>query len=118
MYGSPYHDAYLELSPHPEHFEAFFAKKQAMDQAIEGWSPETIQSITAPTLLIAGDSDIVQPEHVVEMFRLLGGGVPGDVVGLPPSRLAILPGTTHVTLVHRGDWLGGMISEFLDAPVQ
>ena len=118
MYGSPYHDAYLELSPHPEHFEEFFAKKQAMDQAIEGWSPETIQAITAPTLLIAGDSDIVQPEHVVEMFRLLGGGVPGDVVGLPPSRLAILPGTTHVTLVHRGDWLGGMISEFLDAPVQ
>jgi pimeloyl-ACP methyl ester carboxylesterase len=118
LYGSPYHDAYLELSPHPEHFDEFFAKKQAMDQAFEGWSAETIQSIEAPALLIAGDSDIVRPEHVVEMFRLFDGGVAGDIAGLPPSRLAILPGTTHVTLVHRGDWLAEMITEFLDAPLQ
>ena len=49
------------------------------------------------------------------MFRLLGGGVPGDLYGLPRSRLAILPGTTHITLVHRADWLLSMVSEFLDA---
>jgi pimeloyl-ACP methyl ester carboxylesterase len=117
MYGSPFHDAYLEVAPNPEDFETLFAKKQAMDRAWEGWSDETIQSITAPALLIAGDADIVRPEHVVEMFRLFGGGVAGDIVGLPPSRLAILPGTTHITLVHRGEWLSSMVSEFLDAPM-
>jgi pimeloyl-ACP methyl ester carboxylesterase len=117
MYGSPFHDAYLELSPHPEHFDEFFAKKQAMDAAWEGWSAETIQSIEAPALLIAGDADIVRPEHVVEIFRLFDGGVAGDIVGLPPSRLAILPGTTHITLVHRGDWLAEMVNEYLDAPM-
>jgi pimeloyl-ACP methyl ester carboxylesterase len=53
-----------------------------------------------PTLLIIGDSDIVRPERAVETFRLLGG-VPGDIDGLPNSRLAVLPGTTHVTL---GTW--------------
>jgi pimeloyl-ACP methyl ester carboxylesterase len=79
-------------------------------------SSEAIQSIKAPTMIIAGDSDIVQPEHAVEMFRLLGGGVIGDLVGLPKSRLAILPGTTHATMVTRGDWLVPMITEFLDAP--
>jgi hypothetical protein len=66
--------------------------------------------------LIIGDSDIVRPEHAVETFRLLGGGVIGDLVGLPRSRLAILPGTTHITLVHRGDWLASMLADFLDAP--
>jgi hypothetical protein len=42
--------------------------------------------------------------------------VPGDTVGLPRSRLAVLPGTTHVTLVDRADWLRPMVTEFLDAP--
>ena len=52
-------------------------------------------------LIMVGDSDIVRPEHVVEMFRLVGGGVAGDLAGLPASQLAILPGTTHVTLMQQ-----------------
>jgi hypothetical protein len=60
---------------------------------------------------------MVRPEHAVELFRLLGGGVMGDLAGLPKSRLAILPGTTHVTLVDRAAWLAAMVTEFLDAPV-
>ncbi len=51
------------------------------------------------------------------MFRLLGGGVVGDVVGLPNSQLAVLPGTTHVTLVQRADLLLSIIPAFLDAPM-
>jgi hypothetical protein len=63
------------------------------------------------------DSDIVRPEHGVQLFRLLGGGVAGDITGLPRSQLAILPGTTHITLVDRADWLLSMITAFLDAPM-
>jgi hypothetical protein len=51
------------------------------------------------------------------MFRLLGAGVAGDFHGLPPSQLAVLPGTTHLTLVDRTDWLLSMIGAFLDAPM-
>ena len=58
-----------------------------------------MRAIAAPTLLIIGDSDIVRPEHAIELFRLLGGGVPGDLTGLPTSQLAILPGTTHGSIV-------------------
>ena len=65
---------------------------------------------------IIGDSDLIRPEHTVELFRLLGGGVAGDLVGLPRSQLAVLPGTTHITLVDRAEWLVSMITEFLDAP--
>jgi pimeloyl-ACP methyl ester carboxylesterase len=113
--GTPFEQAYAREAPHPEAWPTLVAKVMELNRNVPEWPAEAIRSITAPTLLIIGDSDIVRPEHAVEMFRLLGGGVVGDLVGLPRSRLAVLPGTTHVTLVHRGDWLSSMIGEFLDA---
>jgi pimeloyl-ACP methyl ester carboxylesterase len=118
MYGSPWHEEYMRIAPHPENFDTLFAKKTQMDRGIRDIPAETIQAIQAPTLLIIGDSDLVRPEHAVEMFRLLGGGVFGDTpTGLPKSQLAILPGTSHVTLVSRADLLLPMIPAFLDAPM-
>jgi pimeloyl-ACP methyl ester carboxylesterase len=117
MYGSPWHEEYMLIAPRPEDFATLFAKKTQMDQQIRDLPADAIQAIDAPTLLIIGDSDIVRPEHAVEMFRLLGGGVMGDLRGLPNSQLAILPGTSHAMLVERGDWLGSMIPAFLDAPM-
>jgi pimeloyl-ACP methyl ester carboxylesterase len=117
MYGSPWHEEYMRIAPHPEDFATLFAKKTQMDREIQDLPAEAIEAIDAPTLLIIGDSDIVRPEHAVEMFRLLGGGVMGDLAGLPASQLAVLPGTTHATLPERGEWLASMIGEFLDAPM-
>jgi pimeloyl-ACP methyl ester carboxylesterase len=57
----------------------------------QGWPAEDIQSIKAPTLIIIGDSDIVRPEHALELFRLLGGGAAGDIAGLPRPQLAVRP---------------------------
>jgi pimeloyl-ACP methyl ester carboxylesterase len=117
MAGSPWHEEYMRIAPRPEDFATLFAKKTQMDRGIQDLPVETIKAIKAPTLLIIGDSDIVRPEHAVEMFRLLGGGVVGDMVGLPNSQLAILPGTTHVTVVYRADLLLAIIPPFLDAPM-
>jgi len=118
MHGSPWHDEYLRLAPHPEDFPTLFAKKTAMDRQIKDLPAEAISAIKAPTLIIIGDSDLVRPEHAVEMFRLLGGGIFGDTpAGLPNSQLAILPGTSHVTVVNRVDLLLPMITSFLDAPM-
>jgi pimeloyl-ACP methyl ester carboxylesterase len=117
MHGSPWHEEYVRIAPHPEDFATLFAKKTQMDREIQDLPAEAIEALDAPTLLIIGDSDIVRPEHAVEMFRLLGGGVMGDLAGLPDSQLAVLPGTTHATLPERGEWLGSMICEFLDRPM-
>jgi pimeloyl-ACP methyl ester carboxylesterase len=117
MHGSPWHEEYLRIAPNPDGFATLFAKKSAMDRGIRDIPADAIRAIAAPTLLIIGDSDIVQPEHAVEMFRLLGGGVAGDIAGLPRSQLAILPGTTHVTVVSRADLLLPMLPPFLDAPL-
>src|SRR5215211_8219082 len=119
MFGSPWHAEYLRIAPNPDGFARLFAKKAQMDRQLKDLPEETIRAIKAPTLIILGDSDLVRPEHAVEMFRLLGGGVFGDTpAGLPNSQLAVLPGTSHVTVVDRADWLVAMIDTFLDAPVK
>ena len=107
----------LSRPPDPDHFSTLFAKKTEMDRNAKDVPDEAIRAITAPTLLIIGDSDIVRPEHIVEFFRLLGGGVMGDLAGLPRHQLAILPGTTHVTVADQVDLLVPMITAFLDAPM-
>jgi pimeloyl-ACP methyl ester carboxylesterase len=116
--GSPFQQAYARVAPHPENWHQLVMKVAEMDRATVGWPSEVIASLQQPALLIIGDSDIVRPEHVVAMFRLLGGGVAGDLVGLPRSQLAILPGTTHVMLPDRAEWLSSMVLAFLDAPVE
>ena len=113
--GSPFQEEYARIAPHPQGWPRLITKVQQLNREFADWSPAAIASIKVPTLLIAGDSDIVRPEHVVELFRLLGGGVPGDNVGLPNVQLAVLPGTTHITLVDRTQWLVLMITGFLDA---
>jgi pimeloyl-ACP methyl ester carboxylesterase len=115
--GTPFQQAYAKEAPRPADWPRMVAKVTVLNSQLPEWPAELVRSIAAPTLVIIGDSDIIRPEHAVEVFRLVGGGVIGDLTGLPRSRLAILPGTTHITLVHRGDWLGSMIGEFLDAPM-
>ncbi len=61
-----------------------------------------VAGITAPTLLIFADADMMRPEHIVEFYTLLGGGqrdagLDGSL--RPPHRLAIIPNTTHHTLL-------------------
>jgi len=99
-------EAYLKVAPHPGHLQSLHDKCARRMLEFEDWLPETIQSIDAPTLVLNGDSDVVRPEHAVEIFRLL-----------PHAQLAILPGTDHMTIVNRADWLVSMIEAFLDTPL-
>jgi pimeloyl-ACP methyl ester carboxylesterase len=64
-----------------------------------------IQAITAKTLVLGSDRDVMPPEAAVELFRLL-----------PNAQLAILPGATHMEITSRTDVLVPLISEFLAAP--
>lgn len=120
--GSPLEEDYLRTAPNPEDFPTLVAKLKQLDMEPFAWPQEDIRGISAPTLLIIGDSDVVRLEHAVELFRLLGGGVMGDLAGLPKSQLAVLPGTSHFIppgsgMLDRADWLLSMIPPFLDAPM-
>ena len=114
--GSPWKEEYDRVAPNPAAFPTLVEKMKQLDLQPFTWPPEEIRAISAPTMVVIGDSDGTTPEHAVELFRLRGGGVFGDLAGLPDARLAVLPGTTHVGLIGRAGWLVSMINEFLDAP--
>ncbi len=116
MKDTPWKLAYDSVAPNKADFPKLVDKIKALDTKFQGWTAQEVKGIKAPALLIVGDADVVRPEHVIEFFRLLGGGVPGDLKPLPPSQLAILPGTNHEGIVHRTDWLFSMTNAFLDAP--
>ena len=119
--GSPIEAEYQRLAPNPGDFPTLVEKLKQLDTTDFAWPEEDIRGIAAPTLIVLGDSDGVRLEHAVEMFKLRGGGVMGDLEGLPESQLAVLPGTAHFVppgsgLLDRADWLLAMIPPFLDAP--
>jgi pimeloyl-ACP methyl ester carboxylesterase len=114
--GTPWKEEYDRVAPDPAAFPALVEKMKQLDGQPFSWPSDEIRAISAPTMIVIGDSDGTTPEHAVELFRLRGGGVFGDMAGLPSARLAVLPGTTHVGLIGRADWLASMVGEFLDAP--
>lgn len=115
MYGSMFHEEYVAIAPRPEEFDTLFAKKTEMDKGIKDFTDDQIRSIKPPVLIVTGDSDLPTLEHSVAMFRLLGGGVFGDMPpGLPASQLAIIPGASHVGIATKSEVLVPMIRDFLD----
>ncbi|WP_338865776.1 alpha/beta hydrolase [Myxococcus stipitatus] len=113
--GSPMHEAYLRAAPRPEDFPVLVSKvSHLLTKNPYDWSQD-VAALKVPTLVIAGDSDSLPPTHAVEMFGLLGGGkTDGMMAGIPNSRLAILPGTTHWGSITRVDLLVPLIPSFLD----
>lgn len=70
-----------------------------------------------PAMIAVGDADSIRPAHAVESFGLLGGGKRDggwDGSGMPNSRPAILPGTTHYT-VFSSPVLASLAEAFLDS---
>jgi len=113
--GTPWQKAYARIAPNPQDWPKLVDKIKQLDLSWKGLRDDDLRGIKSPSFLIVGDADVVRPEHVAQMYRLLGGGVPGDIVGLPRSQLAVLPGTTHVTIITKTDWLLSMITPFLSA---
>jgi pimeloyl-ACP methyl ester carboxylesterase len=119
--GSPIEAAYRHTAPNPDDFPTLVEKLKTLDTTPYAWPEDDIRAIAAPTLIVLGDSDGIRLEHALELFKLRGGGVMGDLAGMPASQLAVLPGTSHfvppgVGLLDRADWLLAMIPPFLDAP--
>ena len=111
--GTRWHEGYSRVAPDPDAWISLVVKVNELDRAGFSLPREKLAALEVPTLLIIGDADVVRPEHVVELFRLLGGGVAGDLAGLPSAQLAVLPGTSHEDVVDRVDWLASMIVAFL-----
>jgi len=113
--GSPIEAEYKKLSPTPDDFPNFVKRILATASKGHDFGADKLKATTAPMFFIHGDADGVRLEHVAEMFRLKGGEIHGDMKPRSASRLAILPNTTHVTLMQRMPVIVPMVNDFLDA---
>ncbi len=114
---SPMAEEYRKLSADPDGFPELVKKLIQLEKEPMAWE-EDVRAVKTPVLIICGDSDAVTVEHAVAMFRLLGGGVMGDMgTPLPASRLAILPATAHTAVISQTDLLLGFIEPFLNGEI-
>jgi pimeloyl-ACP methyl ester carboxylesterase len=112
--NTPLKTEYDRLSPDKGHWKDFVNKLIKLDNTPFDLGASNIKAIKSPMLLIKGDNDGVSLEHTTEMYSLFDGGVFGDIAGLPPSQLAILPGMMHVTLMMQTQKLSSIIDPYLD----
>ena len=96
-------EAHARVAPRPEDFDAMAEKTSSMVHAFGGWSDSQLRSISAPTLLLVGDTDFVPLEHAVAMFKQI-----------PDAELAVLPGTTHIGVTRNADRVLAMVRPFLE----
>lgn len=117
--GSPVEKAFKEHTPDAALFDAYIAKMRVLGIDDQDISDAQMRSISARTMVIAGDVDAVKPEHALAMFTLRGGGdeeaaAAGTLQELPAARLVILPATSHVAIAGESAVLVPMVSAFLD----
>lgn len=109
----PFAKEYPKLAADPEGFPALAEKLIALEHEPMAWEKD-VKALKVPVLIIAGDADVATLEHTVALFRLLGGGIMGDMgAPLPESRLAILPATSHTAVITQPDLLHAFIEPFL-----
>lgn len=104
--GDELRTMYEAEAPRPEDWPVLVEKIKQQVVALEGWTPEQLQGITAPTLVIVGDADIIPPERAVATFRQF-----------PNAHLAVLPMRDHIALGTQPAWMLSMLEEFYAAPM-
>ncbi len=97
MKETPMYKSYAAVAPKPEDFPRLL---QAMGDLMRGHYDysEDAKKLTAHTMLVFGDGDMYKPEHIVEFYKLLGGGqrdAGWQRETLSKNRLAIIPDQTH-----------------------
>lgn len=113
--NSPIEAEYKRLSPTPDEFDTFIERVLQIAIKPFDFGADKLKSTKAPMFFIHGDADGVRLDHIAEMFRLKGGEIHGDLRPRSESRLAILPDTTHVTLMERTAVILPMVNDFLNS---
>ena len=114
--GTSMESEYRRLSPTPDKFPDFVKHVVAMAVRPYDFGADKLKATKAPFFFINGDADGVRFNHIAEMYSLKGGGsIHGDMQPRSESRLAILPDTTHVTLMNRMSIIIPAVNDFLNA---
>lgn len=97
---------YAEVSPDgADHFPVVIGKIAHAFESDLGWTAADLKAVTARTLVLSGDDDLVTLEHTLELYR-----------GLPDGQLAIVPETTHLLLFEKASLCTQLVRDFLTLP--
>ena len=97
MKDTPIYQSYMAQAPHPEDFPRLLDRMGEYMRQSYNWAAD-VKTLKMPVMLVYGDSDMFRPEHIVEFYHLLGGGLKDAGwmrENLSQNRLAILPNRTH-----------------------
>ena len=94
---------YARLSPDgPEHAEVIFGKLMEMWKREPKLSRAELEGISAPTLVMAADHDVIPLDHAL-MIRST----------IPDAQLCVIPDSSHMLLTDRPELVNLVLSEFL-----
>ena len=79
---APLKEAYLKINNDSLGLQNMFNKDRTRMQHFKDWNDKDLASIKSPSLIIAGDKDVVTTDHLIKMSQII-----------PNSQLMILPGT-------------------------
>ncbi len=68
-------------------------------------APKALAAITAPTLVLSGDHDLIRLEHTVTIFN-----------ALPNAELAVFPNSTHAVPIDDPEAFNALVERFLATP--
>ena len=91
-----------------DHSQDWVRRKRQLDLMLEEphIAAADLRKITAPTLVIGADADIMPVAHTLEIFN-----------GISSAQLFIMPGATHRMPSAEHDLYNSIVARFLDRPV-
>jgi pimeloyl-ACP methyl ester carboxylesterase len=101
------HQLYNELSPDgPEYAAVILKKLEHLWTSEPNIDPAELSRVAAPTMIMAGDRDVIKPEH----SRLMASSIPA-------GELCIVPGAGHDLVERRPEFVTFAIQHFLATSV-
>jgi pimeloyl-ACP methyl ester carboxylesterase len=97
MKNTPMYQSYAAVAPDVSEFPKLLDNMGSLMRKPYNWA-EDVKTLKMPVMLVYGDSDMFRPEHIVEFYKLLGGGLKDAGwmrEHMSQNRLAILPDVTH-----------------------
>ena len=95
--------SYGEISPDGEdHYAVVVRKEIEMDRREPALDPSDLAGVTARTLVMASDDDVITLEHTIALYR-----------GIPNAALAVIPGTSHFLTQEKPELTTTMVADFL-----
>ena len=96
---------YERVAPEPSHFPIMFKKVTTMTHTEPHYTLAELNQIRCPTLILAGQHDLILPEHTAKLAAAIAG-----------ARKIIVPGASHFGPLEQPETYNMLVLEFLDTP--